>query len=154
MRKTATMEIDGRTLTVLEVSLRDVCDVLGAETPSALFRGEVEISDLAQREVLELAREVLPRCVQGMSLDELLLLAPSDIEAVKDKWMEVNAAFFRMAGGLGLSPVVKALMESIGRDFSALLSGLSRAVILGPSTTAGAPSSSPSTKAAKRKRRK
>ena len=119
MRKTKSIKIDDREITVKELTLKDI----------------QELIDSAKTGVLP-ALEVLLTKACGITADDLSAYAPSEIEMLYDVFMDVNASFFRIADRLGLQQVAATLMKNIQSDFLNSLASLSARVTPAHGTTA------------------
>lgn len=132
--KRVSLDIGGspREFTVLELTVQDMLECFG-EIASG---GEnLSVGDLFAK-----ADEMLPKCVEGLSVDDLKTMAPSEIQAIYDEWHEVNATFFKMARKVGLAAFGAKIKEALIKDFYGLLSDSLNAATLTPSVTDGEPS--------------
>lgn len=97
MRKRETLKIDDREITVHELRVKDWRKVLsGLE--------ESDAGDLSSR-----LEELLPLATD-LTLEQMDEMAPSELEAVWEKFREVNASFFGRLRRMGLTEEVLAEM--------------------------------------------
>ncbi len=95
----------------------------------------VRLQELTVREVLDMGEQfgrgplvedlerLLPR-VSNLATNDLLDMTPGELELVWEKFKEVNAAFFRIAGALGFGRVLEAFRAQLRSDLmDAALSG-------------------------------
>jgi hypothetical protein len=107
LRKHKSIKIDDKEITVRELRVKDLIELLdrtGADPNNA--------------NLLEALRTFLPKC-SDLTVDDLTGMAPSEIKQVYDAFKEVNEVFFETARGLGLGNVVADLKNSIRKEFSA-----------------------------------
>lgn len=128
MRKTATFEIDDRKITVKELTVQEILDLFSD------FEKEDETLFLDQ------IKRVMNLSVSGLSFDECKALAPSELRLVYEKFREVNAVFFDIAGLLGLGSVIERVKVTISGILSAELSGLLNAATPASGNTDSEPS--------------
>ena len=88
---------------------------------------DVRLHELTVREVLDLGEQfgkgplvqdlerLLPR-MSNLTTNDLLDMTPGELEQVWEKFREVNAAFFRMAGALGFGKVLEAFRAQLRGD--------------------------------------
>lgn len=117
MRKRDTLKIDDREITVKELTVREIMEIaelknVGSDTGKdgltlAVFKREFS--------------NYLPRAVDGLTVDDMLDLAPSELQTIYDKFKEVNAVFFAIAREAGLGVLLEQLRTAIQRDFLKLL---------------------------------
>jgi formylmethanofuran dehydrogenase subunit B len=126
MRKIKSFKIDDKELTVKELRVRDILQILNGTD------GDVDI--ISQLESL------MPKIVDGLSFEELIDFAPSEIRQIVEVMKEVNDDFLALSRRLGLDNVLKEFVEAITKDFSKLLADSLEKVILMSSTTDTPPS--------------
>jgi hypothetical protein len=126
MRKIKSFKIDDKELTVKELRVRDILQILNGTD------GDVDI--ISQLESL------MPKIVDGLSFEELIDFAPSEIQQIVEVMKEVNDDFLALSRRLGLDNVLKEFVEAITKDFSKLLADSLEKVILMSSTTDTPPS--------------
>lgn len=118
MRKHKITKIDDKEITVRELRVRDLIELLdgtGVDPKSA--------------NILEALRTFLPKC-SDLTVDDLIGMAPSEIKQVYDAFKEVNEVFFETARGLGLGNVITDLKNLIRKEFSAAFAdSFSRAML-------------------------
>lgn len=105
MRKTTTITINDRVITVHELTNRQIWDLRQKYTDMSL----VEILDI-----------MLPLCVD-CSKDFLLDLTPSETKEVFEKFKEVNSVFFDLLGSLGILSALGGIKETIAANMKGLL---------------------------------
>ena len=111
MRKHKITKIDDKEITVRELRVRDLIELLdgtGVDPKSA--------------NILEALRTFLPKC-SDLTVDDLIGMAPSEIKQVYDAFKEVNEVFFETARGLGLGNVITDLKNLIRKEFSEAFAG-------------------------------
>ena len=123
MRKSATITINDKIITIHEITVRQMLNIK---------------ESLGNRNVLEALQELLPLLTDA-STDFLLELAPSEIEEIYCKVKEVNASFFRV---VPLDQILAGYKETVMQIIVSNLSKLSaqslqQATGLPPGTTAG-----------------
>ncbi len=107
MRKTKRVKLDEQEITVKELTVKEWLDLMQ--------QGE----DLG----VELLQQNLPLFVEGMTLDELMTLAPSELETVYAAFKEVNAVFFKVAQALGMDNILIQARAAVITNLSSQLSG-------------------------------
>jgi len=112
MRKVEKFKIDDREITVKELTVQEILDLFSD------FEKEDETLFLDQ------IRRVMTLAVAGLSFDECKALAPSELKLVYEKFREVNAVFFDIAGLLGLGRIIEKVKSTVSAILSAELSGL------------------------------
>jgi hypothetical protein len=121
MRKTKTIKIDDKEITVKELRAKDVRKILSiGET-----LGEDILKDIER--LLPLAFDIKP--------DEFEELAPSEIQLLWDAFKEVNAIFLAVIGRLGITQTFGNLIQ---KHLSDTLAGLSNTAIPAAGNTDGA----------------
>lgn len=140
-RKSRLITIGGKDVTVKELRNRDLLDLLeaaGAGTKQG--KAGEQKTDMATFRTM--VKDYLPKCVDGLDLDGLLDLSPSETRALYDAVSEVNADFFGLARAVGLGEIIeglrKMIVPAILSDFVRLLGDLSPEDTPKPGTTAGA----------------
>jgi hypothetical protein len=116
MRKREPIKIDKKEITVKELTVREILEIAelknvrkGADLSLAMFKKEFS--------------NYLPRAVEGIKVDDLLDMAPSELKQIYDKFKEVNATFFDVARSVGLGELLDQIKTAIQRDFLKLLAG-------------------------------
>lgn len=116
MRKTKTFEIEGvdkSPILVNELTVRQIIDLMSTED------GDLGGTDLdSLRKHFE--QKLLP-IATNLTMEELIKMAPSDIEVVWNNFKEVNSSFFGLARAAGLENVLNGLKQAIIADFGNLL---------------------------------
>jgi len=117
------IEINGRSITVTEVSVRKVLQLMPQLLPSVKKDGEEETAETGFMANLE----DLLQYACGLSFEELIELHPSELEKLWEAFREVNAFFFRMTSTLGLEErigqIVATLLQNFGGLFAAFFAG-------------------------------
>lgn len=121
MRKTKLFKLDDREIIVKELRVRDIMELFGGgeETPDMLSK----------------LRAALPRCVDGVTLEDLQQMAPSEIKTIYEAFREINDVFFGLARQAGLSDVIEAVKQSMREEFSAVLADSLKRAMPPPSIT-------------------
>ena len=105
MRKIKKIKIDDREITVRELTVRELL---------SFFEDGESVS-------LETLGKLLEVATEGLDMDSLKEMAPSEIKQVWEAFREVNAVFFDTARALGLGEAVAEIKKSLVTDFSRLL---------------------------------
>ena len=105
MRKTKRIKVDNREITVKELTV--------SELLSFFEEGETLSLETLGR-LLEVATE-------GLDMEGLKGMVPSEIKGVWEAFKEVNAVFFDTVRALGLCEAVAEIKKSLASDFSRLL---------------------------------
>lgn len=106
MRKTKTIKIDDREITVRELRVKDIRMVM--EKAGDLAAGFANLP-----EILPLASDI--------SVSDLEEMAPSELETVWGAFKEVNSVFFNLAVKSGIPQMMK---DSLLTDLTATYAGL------------------------------
>jgi hypothetical protein len=116
--------MDDKEITVKELRVVDILEIFsGAEgAPDSMAHIE----------------KYIPRCFEGVKIDDLKEMAPSEIKELFEVFKEVNAVFFDLALEMGLAGVIEEIKKMIQMEFSGTLAGLSKMAMPGPSSTASA----------------
>ncbi|MBU0995395.1 MAG: hypothetical protein KJ737_23100 [Proteobacteria bacterium] len=112
MRKHKTIKIDDREITVKELRVKDYI---------TLFQFE-EKKDPDLETILSQVKAILPKVV-NIAVDDMLDMAPSEIDLIWNTFKEVNASFLGAAQKLGLEKIVAEIKSAILADFSLLAAG-------------------------------
>jgi hypothetical protein len=105
MRKREVVKIDGKEITVKELTVREVLDV---------FNGLSESDDIKETLLGDLPK------LTDATADELIEMAPSDLETLVDAARRVNASFFKIAQRAGLGEIIETIMKTFKDDFLSL----------------------------------
>jgi len=108
MRKTKTVELDGRKITVKELRLKDIRLIL-------------EIAEKEDEDLLRQAERLLPLAAD-LDLEDFDEMAPSEIRVVWEAFREVNADFLSLTERLGVG---RALGDFLRKHLTDALSDLS-----------------------------
>lgn len=114
MRKSKNSEIDDKKITVYELTVKEIIEL-----------GEGKKLNEAQslEDFRALLNDYLPKCVSGVTLDDLIGMAPSDLQLIYNDFREVNSVFFDVARSVGLGELLNELKQAIQKDFLKLLVG-------------------------------
>lgn len=121
MRQSKDIQINNKTVSVFELSVRDIKSlwkhIIGATPESAeqpIFSND------------KILRDYWDKCIHGLKLDETEDMTPSELKVVYDAFMEVNADFFALALQIeGENPMLKALRAVIVNDLMLRYAALS-----------------------------
>lgn len=108
MRKQKTIKIDEQEITVKELRVKDIRNII--EQGDELVNGG-----------LDQIEKILPLATD-LTLSQIEDMAPSELQTIWDAFREVNAAFFDLVAKTGL---VEALKSSILKDLITLFATLS-----------------------------
>ncbi len=122
MRKTKIIRIDDQEITVKELTLRDIQELIDGSKTGILP-----------------ALEILLAKSCGIKSDDIFKFAPSELEGLYAVFEEVNSAFFRIAEKLGLKQIMQNVILAMQTDFTASLANLSAPGTPRPGTTATHP---------------
>lgn len=114
MRKTKSFKIDGfdQQISVKELTVRQILSLIEDDT----------LTDTSLDTLRGLFQDkFLPLCVEGITMNDMLDFAPSEILEIWDHFAEVNKAFFVVARKSGLLKSLDELREAVFTDFSKLL---------------------------------
>jgi len=129
MRKHKTIKVDDNEITVHELRVRDIRQLMDIG------------DDMEGKPLADAIPEALKLCTD-LPADRLEDMAPSEIQTVWEAFREVNAVFFDLAAKSGMVDQLKAAFQTHLTEFAA---DSSSAAIKTPSTTGGA-SSKPASK--------
>jgi hypothetical protein len=121
IHNTDTVEIGPKTITVKELSVRDIINLVNDKNllGSASSKDGFELDALREE-----AEKYLPKFISGANMDDLLDMKPSELRRIYDKFMEINKTFFAVARTVGLDQIVAQLKLALQRDFLRLLADL------------------------------
>lgn len=108
MRKQKKINIDNKEIVVKELRVRDMLELM-------------EEWDKEQNFSWAHAGKVLERATEGLDIEDLKDLTPSEIKVIWDAFKEVNSVFFKAAQAMDLGKVVAQIKDSFINDFSRLL---------------------------------
>ena len=103
MRKTKTIKIDDKEITVKELRVKDIRKLMGQ-------------METLEDDIFDGMGKFLPFATDDLKLSDLEGMAPSEIERIWDTFREVNGVFFRMMARMGVG---EALKKSISSDLTA-----------------------------------
>ena len=118
MRKQKTIKIDEKEITIKELRVKDIRDI-------------IEQGDKIVSGGLDQIEKILPLATD-LPLSQIEDMAPSELQIIWNAFREVNAAFFDLVAKTGL---VEALKSSILKDLTALFVTLSKPAIESPGNT-------------------
>jgi hypothetical protein len=131
-RQAKEVTIEGKKVTVYELTVRDIKQLWGSITKPGLA-GENALSYFSNNTFL---KENWDRCVHGLTLDETEDLAPSEMKLVYDAFEEVNSIFFDLALKLeGENPFLKGLRIAIMNELIVRFAEFSKEDTPAPGTT-------------------
>lgn len=119
MRKTKTISLEGKEITVRELTVHEILDIMndtgmGDQTASTKADGWGDLKTLVEKHLIK---------TTDVKLEDFMDLAPSEIKEVVDGFREVNAVFFEAAQRLGLGGLVEQIVSALQKDFSAIAAG-------------------------------
>ena len=118
MRKQKTIKIDEKEITIKELRVKDIRDI-------------IEQGDKIVSGGLDQIEKILPLATD-LPLSQIEDMAPSELQIIWNAFREVNAAFFDLVAKTGL---VEALKSSILKDLTALFVTLSHQATGSPGNT-------------------
>lgn len=74
-------------------------------------------------------QENLTLAVEGITLDEMLDMAPSDLKTIWEEFKGVNTVFFEVVQKVGLGNLLHSVAQTIQRDFLSYVVDLSKLAI-------------------------
>jgi hypothetical protein len=116
MRQRKTIKIDDKEITVKELTVREIISI-GDNVTNQIKEDS--------RDGINVLKDLLavhfPLGFDNLNLDDLLDMAPSEIDKIYQAFREVNQVFFQVAKQAGLSDLLTGLKAAMQRDFSNLL---------------------------------
>jgi hypothetical protein len=116
MRKTITVTIEGREYKVYELKVKEIWEIGQAMT-------NFPKGDEGNKALLGLVKEWLPKTV-SLQWEEAFDLAPSELEELWSKFMEVNKSFLSILGSMGLKNAWGQILKTFQSDLSKSWQGL------------------------------
>lgn len=113
MRNSKPIEIDEVKITVHELTVEEIINI---GQNKALKDKSTDLSDF--KALFEIH---LPKALTGVTFDELVKMAPSDLKQIYDTFKEVNSVFFAVARSVGLGELLNQVIQAIQKDFLRLL---------------------------------
>ena len=113
MRNSKPIEIDDKKITVYELTVAEIIQIGQTKT---IKDKSTDLTDF--KDILE---NYLPKALSGITLDELIKMAPSDLKKIYNIFREVNATFFDVARSVGLGELLNQVIQAIQKDFLTLL---------------------------------
>lgn len=101
MRKREIVKIDDKEITVKELTVREVLDIFNGLSDSTNIK-ETLLGDLPK--------------MTDATAEELLEMAPSDLETLVEAAKRVNASFFKIAQQAGLGKMLERILETFRLD--------------------------------------
>jgi hypothetical protein len=123
MRKRKTIKIDEKEITVLEVKVSDILEILGLQEEKKADGKISEGPGDQLKDLVAIIRKYLPQFVQNITLEDMIDMAPSEIEQVYNAFKEVNSTFFSLAQRLKLGEMLERMKDAIIADCSAMFAG-------------------------------
>jgi len=111
MRKSKTIKIDDKEITVKELRVKDIFSIFDSA-------GEVEGKSWAKQ-----IQSFLPKFAAGLSFEDLKKMAPSEIMQIFNVAKEINSDFLHISRFLGLDKIMLGLKNAFMSDLSKLLAG-------------------------------
>ena len=115
MQRTKEINIGGKRITVRELLVRDVWELIQQDVALDLHEDDGARMDgdgLKQR-----IDNLLSKCT-GLTIDDLLDYYPSEVVDLWEAVMEVNQAFFDLPRKMGLNRTMEKLQEALVIDFN------------------------------------
>ncbi|RLC33978.1 hypothetical protein DRH14_03970 [Candidatus Shapirobacteria bacterium] len=104
MREKKEIEISGKKVVVSEMTLRQIF-AIKEKGQKILERPEIEHSKF-------LINEIFKDCIVGVTTEELIDFAPSELKGLCDAFREVNTVFLEMLVKTGILKTVKNFMKT------------------------------------------
>jgi hypothetical protein len=109
MRKSKTIKIDDKEITVKELKVKDIRKLL-------------DMPEAEKDDTMELVEKFLP-VVTDIKLSDLDEMAPSELKVLWETFKEVNADFLEVTGRLGITKMLGSLIQKyLNEAFAGLLS--------------------------------
>lgn len=106
MRLREVIKIDDREITVKEITVREIRS-FWSEMEAIERNPGIEGS-------YDVMKRFLPTCVEGVEIDSLEDMAPSEINQIYEAFMRVNATFFEVARQIeGENPLLVGLRKAV-----------------------------------------
>jgi hypothetical protein len=118
MRKRKTIKVDDREITVKELTVKEILEI-GNRIADQDKAGDVSLGAIKAA-----LGNHLGMGVEGVQVDDLMEMAPSEIDSIYQAFKEVNAVFFEVAQQAGLKDLLRTLQEAVKRDFLKSLAAL------------------------------
>ena len=118
MRKTKSFKIEGfdQQIKVKELTVKQILSLMEDDVLT-----DASLDTL--RKVFE--DRLLPLCLEGLTMNDLLEFAPSELMEIWDNFQEVNRSFLVLARKSGLIKSLDELRMAVFADFSKLLASSS-----------------------------
>jgi len=120
MRKSKTIKIDDREITVKELKVKHVYQLIN------------EFEELSFERITS---HWMPKFTD-LKPEDIMEFAPSELELVYNAWAEVNASFFKVVDKLGLADVWAAIRRQMLEELSSLFTSSSSSATREPGSTA------------------
>jgi len=102
------LEIGDFKIVVKELTVAEILDLIGGkELP--------EISDLMS--FIAYMEDLLPLFLDGISIEEMRTLPPSQVKKIYESFREVNQVFFDLAQAAGLGKLMDSIKDAVVKDF-------------------------------------
>ncbi|MDX9788890.1 MAG: hypothetical protein RBT11_19090 [Desulfobacterales bacterium] len=108
MRKHKIIKLDEKEITVKELRVKDIIEILESADGNAAAG------------IKELLIGHLPKVVD-LKLEDIIEMAPSELQTIWDAAKEVNAAFFDVARAMGAEKILSELKASLEKSFSGIV---------------------------------
>jgi hypothetical protein len=127
MRKTKRFQIDNREITVKELLVKEIIslgqELVGEKDENGKTVGGLDPTVAGFTDFLE---RHLTLAVEGIGVQDLTEMAPSDLGLIFDEFKKVNNTFFELAQHLGANKMLSDLGKLMQTEFSNLLADLSK----------------------------
>lgn len=133
MRKNGELKIEGiaEPIKIYELRVKDIYGIFSEVTSK-----DKEMTPEVMKEVAE---KWLPKATD-LTIEQMMEMAPSELELVGDKFKEINGSFFKIAQKLGLTDLLMGLKEAVMIDLNTLFAdSFSEAMTRGGSGITGGP---------------
>jgi hypothetical protein len=104
MRKTERIKIDAFEITVKELTVKEIIGI-----------GKISTSE--DFDFMDFIKSNLTLVLEGITIEDMMEMAPSDLKFIYEKFKEINGTFFEFAQQVGMEDLLRELMMSIRKDF-------------------------------------
>ena len=113
MRKREGLKLDDKEIIVKELTLKEIMEIGDKIANSS--RGTKGGSDFDA--IKDALKEHLELGIEGISFDQLVLMTPSELKTIYEKFKEVNSVFFEVAQQMGLIDLLRKIKIEIQNGF-------------------------------------
>lgn len=125
MRQRKTIKLDDREVTVKELTVKEILDIGNRIADQGTgTEGEGKSDNLSLDAIKGALDKHMGLAVEGVTVTDLMEMAPSEIDQIYQAFKEVNKVFFALAHQAGLQDLVRTLQEAIKKDFLRSLAAL------------------------------